>query len=95
MWSSVASLSQSSTILTRLFIIIKDRKTSTDLQFTHIEVHIFLKLVGTSLSSVFEIHIFFCGGKNNAEVKIIFLKHVGKTTIYYCKMLFTSSPKHT
>ena len=40
-------------------MIIKDRKTSTDRQLTHIEAHIFLNLVDVSLSSIFEIQILF------------------------------------
>ena len=47
----------------------KDRKTFTDLQLTYIEVHIFLKLVGISLSSVFEIQIYFEAAKTMLKLK--------------------------
>ena len=39
-------------------MIIKDRKTSTDLELTHIAIHNILKLVDISLPSIFEIQIF-------------------------------------
>ena len=99
MWSIIASFSQSSTILRRLQLIMKDKKTSTDLQLTHIEVHIFLKLVGIFLDPFHQFLIFFFfffwGGKNNVDAKVIFLKHVGKNNFYNGKILFTLSPKYT
>ena len=95
MWSSTALFSQPSTIFCCLYLIMKDRKASRDIQLTHIEVHTFLKLVGLSFSSVFSVQIFFGGAKSNADAKIIFLKHVGKTTFCYGKILFTLRPKRT
>ena len=93
-WSSVASFSQSSAILRRLYIIMKDRKTSTDLQFTHIEVQIFKKLVGISLSSVFEIQMVFEVAKTTLK-----LKNFPQTRRQNYTLLrqndFTLSPKHT
>ena len=76
-------------------MIIKDRKTSTDLELTHIAIHNILKLVEISPFHQSLKFRFSWGDKKNADDKVIFVKHVAKTTICYGKMLFTLSLKHT
>ena len=84
MWSSITSFSQSSSILRHLKMIIKDRKTSTDLHLTYIEIHIFFKLVDIPLSSIFEIQIFF----EATQIMLTLKQFLSNTST---KLLFTTA----
>lgn len=62
---------------TVFLVIIKDKVTFTNLQLTHIEVHMFSKIL-------LMLHF---------HQSLKHVKHVGKTAIYLGKMFFTLSGK--